>query len=171
MTKTEQRRASSLFVFDIAPTTGIVFCMWPLTTHESLVRLARTRPFLALARHALHRASSRSLVQCSGCTPSISPPTPLSGLRLQSLPPARKASTESTMSASKCPVAHGQLTPGTGGRPSQWWPNSLPLHILHQHPPASAPTPPGFNYAEAFSKLNLAEVKKDIEKVRAHAMS
>ncbi|WP_428481317.1 catalase/peroxidase HPI [Pyruvatibacter mobilis] len=43
-----------------------------------------------------------------------------------------------------------------------WWPNYLDLKILHQHPPAANPMGDGFDYAEAFKKLDLDAVRKDI---------
>ncbi|MBK8950063.1 MAG: catalase/peroxidase HPI [Flavobacteriales bacterium] len=52
---------------------------------------------------------------------------------------------------------------GTGNR--DWWPNALNLGILHQHQPVSNPMDPGFNYAEAFKKLDLKAVKADLTKV------
>ncbi|NUN69854.1 MAG: catalase/peroxidase HPI [Bacteroidetes bacterium] len=58
-----------------------------------------------------------------------------------------------------CPVHHG---PGKGTTNRDWWPNQLNLGILHQHAPASNPLGGEFNYAEEFSKLDLAAVKKDI---------
>ncbi|GIV58486.1 MAG: catalase-peroxidase [Rhodothermaceae bacterium] len=46
-----------------------------------------------------------------------------------------------------------------------WWPDQLNLKILHQNPPAGNPLGEDFDYAEAFSTLDLAAVKKDIEQV------
>ncbi|EAR08053.1 catalase/peroxidase HPI [Reinekea blandensis] len=70
-------------------------------------------------------------------------------------------------SAGKCPVMHGGNT-RVGGRGTQnkdWWPNQLNLKILHQNDKKSNPLGEDFDYAEAFKKLNLDEVKKDIEHV------
>ncbi len=44
-----------------------------------------------------------------------------------------------------------------------WWPNQLNLGILHQNSAKSNPLGPDFNYAQEFSKLDIAAVKKDIE--------
>ncbi|MDO8347910.1 MAG: catalase/peroxidase HPI [Rugosibacter sp.] len=59
----------------------------------------------------------------------------------------------------KCPFVHKA---GSGTSNRDWWPNQLPLEILHQHSPASSPTGADFNYAEAFKSLDLAAVKKDL---------
>ena len=64
----------------------------------------------------------------------------------------------------KCPIpGHAGSTAGgrgTGNR--NWWPNQLNLGILRQHAPAANPMGPGFNYAEAFKKLDLAALKNDL---------
>ena len=44
-----------------------------------------------------------------------------------------------------------------------WWPDKLNLQPLRQHDPASNPLGKDFNYAEAFSKLDLNTVKADIK--------
>lgn len=44
-----------------------------------------------------------------------------------------------------------------------WWPNRLDLRVLKAEAPHGDPTDEGFDYGEAFSKLNLTVVKKDIE--------
>ncbi|MEQ9462821.1 MAG: catalase/peroxidase HPI [Haliea sp.] len=46
-----------------------------------------------------------------------------------------------------------------------WWPEQLNLSPLRQHSPQSSPLAEDFDYAEAFAKLDLAEVKQDIEKL------
>ena len=57
----------------------------------------------------------------------------------------------------KCPV---------GGRVHvtnrDWWPNQLNLKILHQNTPQASPMAPGFDYREAFSKLDLEALRQDI---------
>ncbi|MCA7013893.1 catalase/peroxidase HPI [Dickeya dadantii] len=66
---------------------------------------------------------------------------------------------------SKCPFHH-QSTPvtasGSGTDNRDWWPNQLNLNILHQHSSLSDPLDKGFNYAEAFSSLDLDAIKKDL---------
>jgi catalase-peroxidase len=65
---------------------------------------------------------------------------------------------------SKCPVtgATSRAIAGSGTQNRDWWPNQLNLKILHQHSQLSNPMGEAFNYAEAFKKLDLAAVKKDL---------
>jgi catalase-peroxidase len=60
--------------------------------------------------------------------------------------------------ASQRHTAAGSATVG------DWWPNQLNLRILDQHNDLVDPMGEDFDYAEAFSKLDLAALKKDIEK-------
>jgi catalase-peroxidase len=60
---------------------------------------------------------------------------------------------------STCPVKH---TAGRAKSNRDWWPNQLNLKVLNQNSPQSNPLGAAFNYAEAFSKLDLAAVKKDL---------
>jgi len=46
-----------------------------------------------------------------------------------------------------------------------WWPNRLDLRVLRPDAPAADPVDANFDYADAFSKLDLAALKKDIEQV------
>src|SRR5688500_8455824 len=65
--------------------------------------------------------------------------------------------------AGTCPVT-GQ----TRGRPTSnrdWWPNALPIDLLHQHSVKSDPMGQGFDYAKEFASLELAAVKKDLAAV------
>jgi catalase-peroxidase len=65
-----------------------------------------------------------------------------------------------------CPVAHERAPhPTQGGGNRGWWPNRLNLKILAKNPAVANPLGEGFNYAEAFKTLDLAEVKRDIEDV------
>ncbi len=65
---------------------------------------------------------------------------------------------------SKCPFHNGSLkqSAGNGTANKEWWPNQLKLNILRQHSTLTNPMDTNFNYAEAFKKLDLAAVKKDI---------
>jgi len=59
----------------------------------------------------------------------------------------------------KCPFVH-KVGSGTANR--DWWPNQLPLEILHQHMSQTSPMGADFNYAEEFKSLDLTAVKKDL---------
>jgi catalase-peroxidase len=66
---------------------------------------------------------------------------------------------------SKCPFHNGSMkqnVAGGGTRNRDWWPNQLKVNILRQHSSLSNPMGEDFNYAEAFSKLDLEAVKKDL---------
>ena len=60
--------------------------------------------------------------------------------------------------------AGGAMT-GKAMTNKDWWPNQLDLEILHQNSLESNPLGVEFDYAAAFQKLDLAAVKRDIEKV------
>ena len=68
---------------------------------------------------------------------------------------------------SKCPVLGGPHHHSAAGTTANqhWWPNQLNLKVLHQNPPAGNPMGEDFNYADEFKKLDLDELKKDIEGV------
>ena len=65
----------------------------------------------------------------------------------------------SNATTGKCPFGHGA---GSGTTNRDWWPEQLRLDILHQHSAKSDPMDPDFDYAEAFSRLDLAAVKRDL---------
>jgi catalase-peroxidase len=64
---------------------------------------------------------------------------------------------------SKCPI-HGTPTKGrfSSRMNRDWWPNQLNLKMLHQNPLSGNPMARGFNYAEAFNKLDLKALKADL---------
>ncbi|MGH1355794.1 MAG: catalase/peroxidase HPI [Thalassovita sp.] len=62
----------------------------------------------------------------------------------------------------KCPVMHGANTRFSSRSNKDWWPNQLNLGILHQHSAKSDPMGEDFDYAEAFSKLDLKALKDDL---------
>ncbi|MFJ2189164.1 catalase/peroxidase HPI [Kitasatospora sp. NPDC087861] len=62
-----------------------------------------------------------------------------------------------------CPVAHGRAPhPTQGGGNRQWWPERLNLKILAKNPAVANPLGADFDYAAAFSSLDLPTVKRDI---------
>ncbi|MFD9883314.1 catalase/peroxidase HPI [Streptomyces alboflavus] len=65
-----------------------------------------------------------------------------------------------------CPVAHGRAPhPTQGGGNRQWWADRLNLKILAKNPAVANPLGEEFDYAEAFSSLDLPAVKRDIADV------
>ncbi|MFJ6985956.1 MULTISPECIES: catalase/peroxidase HPI [unclassified Streptomyces] len=65
-----------------------------------------------------------------------------------------------------CPVAHGRAPhPTQGGGNRQWWPDRLNLKILAKNPAVANPLGADFDYAEAFTNLDLPAVKRDIAEV------
>ena len=59
----------------------------------------------------------------------------------------------------KCPINH---IPGGGTSNRDWWPNQLPLDLLHQHSAKSDPMGAEFEYRKAFAQLDYAALKRDI---------
>jgi len=59
-------------------------------------------------------------------------------------------------------AASGSALAGQPKSPQYWWPNQLDLTPLRQQDPASNPYGADFDYATAFSQLDLDEVKADI---------
>jgi catalase-peroxidase len=73
---------------------------------------------------------------------------------------------QATPEAPECPVGGGGRThPTTGDANREWWPNRLNLKILAKNPAVANPLGADFSYPEAFSSLDLAAVKRDIEAV------
>ena len=71
----------------------------------------------------------------------------------------------STDTSAKCPVMSDAVRrPTEAGAFSNrdWWPNQLNLKILAQNSSLSNPMGRDFSYAEEFKKVDLAELKKDI---------
>jgi catalase-peroxidase len=65
----------------------------------------------------------------------------------------------------ECPFGQGLTHPTMGDANRDWWPNRLNLKILAKNPAEANPLGAQFNYAEAFSTLDLAAVKQDIAAV------
>ena len=62
-----------------------------------------------------------------------------------------------------CPV-HGaaQARSLLGRQNKDWWPQALPVDMLHQHGVSPDPMGPDFDYAEAFKKLDYQALKTDL---------
>ena len=66
-------------------------------------------------------------------------------------------------SVTGCPVLHdGGAHPTQRDANSDWWPERLNLKILSKNQPVANPLGADFDYAEAFSALDLGAVKSDI---------
>ena len=67
-------------------------------------------------------------------------------------------------SGGKCPVMHGATIASNAAMRSNrdWWPNQLNLKILHQNSALSSPMGAGFDYPQAFAKLDYQALKKDL---------
>ncbi len=64
---------------------------------------------------------------------------------------------------SKCPMSGKSATRSLLGRTNKdWWPEALPVDMLHQHGVSPDPMGPDFDYAEAFKKLDYAALKADL---------
>ena len=70
-----------------------------------------------------------------------------------------------TPESGECPVLPGRTHPTAGDANSEWWPRRLNLKILAKNPAVTNPMGEDFDYAEAFSTLDLAAVKRDIAAV------
>jgi len=69
-------------------------------------------------------------------------------------------------SDAQCPVVHGRAPyPSEGGGNHDWWPNRLNVKMLATGSPVVNPLGEEFDYAEAFSRLDFAALKRDIEEV------
>ena len=81
---------------------------------------------------------------------------------------AGKDNPQAAEALEKCPVMGGgqpaaaRHTAAGAMSNGDWWPNQLNLKILHQNSAKGNPMEPGFDYAKAFSQLDLEAVKKDL---------
>ncbi|QBG95205.1 catalase/peroxidase HPI [Xanthomonas oryzae] len=60
----------------------------------------------------------------------------------------------------KCPFNHAVVGTGTTNR--DWWPKQLRVDLLSQHSSKSNPLGQSFNYADAFKRLDLQALKRDL---------
>ena len=74
--------------------------------------------------------------------------------------PERSASSEPARPSADDPAARARVTSN-----QFWWPERLDLSPLRQHAAESDPMGADFEYAEAFSRLDLSAVKKDLAQV------
>jgi len=73
---------------------------------------------------------------------------------------------QSPESEARCPVATARPnhpTEGAGNR--DWWPNQLNLKILRKHPAVANPMGEGFDYAAAFTTLDLDALTRDVDEL------
>jgi len=61
-----------------------------------------------------------------------------------------------------CPVNKGAARSLLGQTNRDWWPDVLPIDILHQGGTSPDPMGDDFNYAEAFRKLDYQALKRDL---------
>lgn len=91
-------------------------------------------------------------------------------------PPPKTESEDADSTTSEKPVAGEKPEAGDksamhgkkGDAPTSiddWWPNRLDLRVLRESAPKGDPVEQEFDYAQAFGKLDLGEVKKDIEEM------
>ena len=72
----------------------------------------------------------------------------------------------SETTAGQCPVVGaGRVHPTQGNANTEWWPSKLNLKILAKNTQVSNPLDEDFNYAEAFSALDLSAVKADLAEI------
>ncbi len=63
----------------------------------------------------------------------------------------------------KCPFPHQGAARSLLGRQNKdWWPDALPVDMLHQNGVSPDPMGPDFDYAEAFKKLDYQALKNDL---------
>ena len=86
-------------------------------------------------------------------------------IALTTAPASVLAETSTTVSKPAGAMGSGQPAMGQPKSNQFWWPDQLDLSPLRDHDSRSNPLGVDFNYAEAFSKLDLAAVKADIDKV------
>jgi len=70
--------------------------------------------------------------------------------------------TQSGESPSGCPIHKGASRPLLGRTNKDWWPEALPVDILHQGGVSPDPMGAEFDYAAAFKALDYAAIKADL---------
>ncbi|WP_426491685.1 catalase/peroxidase HPI [Hymenobacter sp. 102] len=76
-----------------------------------------------------------------------------------------KTDTTSFDMQGKCPFGGDRIGGATGTPPTlaDWYPNRLKVELLHQNSPQANPLGEDFNYAEAFSRIDLEALKQEIK--------
>lgn len=69
---------------------------------------------------------------------------------------------------SKCPVLPSATALGSRSNQS-WWPNQLKLAVLHQHSERTSPLGTRFRYVEAFNKVDVEALKRDLIEVMTNS--
>ncbi|OED38003.1 catalase/peroxidase HPI [PVC group bacterium (ex Bugula neritina AB1)] len=64
----------------------------------------------------------------------------------------------------KCPFMHGSFTDNKTS-PTEWWPKSLNLDILHQHDKKTNPLGEDFDYKKELQKLDFEALEKDMHEL------
>ena len=72
---------------------------------------------------------------------------------------------QSEASEARCPVAVRPHHPTEGAGNQDWWPNQLNLKILRKHPAVANPLGAAFDYAAAFSTVDLDALTADVDAV------
>ena len=67
-----------------------------------------------------------------------------------------------TGEATSCPIREPQLRSLLGRTNRDWWPDTLPLDVLHQGAVSPNPLGEDFDYAQAFKALDYAALKADL---------
>ncbi len=70
---------------------------------------------------------------------------------------------QSEASEASCPVAVRPNHPTEGAGNRDWWPNQLNLKILRKHPAVANPLGAAFDYAAAFSTVDLDALAADVD--------
>ena len=64
--------------------------------------------------------------------------------------------------ASGCPIGNTKMRSLLGRTNKDWWPDALPIDMLHQHGVSPDPMGENFDYAQAFEALDYQALKDDL---------
>jgi catalase-peroxidase len=76
-----------------------------------------------------------------------------------------KTNTDTFKMAGKCPFGGDRIGGSQGSPPtlSDWYPDRLKVELLHQNGPQANPLGDGFDYIEAFNRIDYDALKQDIK--------